>query len=259
MLNEKDFDNYQNIINKASNEAIKIANKYFRSSFNIDYKQDDSPVTIADKEIEAVIRDIIEQHCPNHQILGEEQEPKQTDSDFTWIIDPIDGTLSFMTGIPLFTIMICLMKNETPIMSLISQPFLNEKFFAHQGRGCFFNDNKINITTKKDLNNAILATCSSNYFSSAELIKFNNLKTKVKNSLYGGDAYLYMMLALNNIDIVIDSNLKPYDYLPLINIIEEAGGIITNWHGEKPSGTDNENIIATTSKQLHSEALRVLA
>jgi histidinol phosphatase-like enzyme (inositol monophosphatase family) len=248
----------EEFVNKLVDNSGSIIRKHFRNLDKIETKSDKSAVTIADREAEKIIRDLIKQQYPSHGILGEEFGEENPTARYKWIIDPIDGTLSFMTGRPIFGTLIGLLDNGKPIASVINQPINNEKWLAVQGHGCTFNGKKTKVRACGSLSNATIATTAPNYFTPEGLQKFNHLTEKVKHTIYGGDCYMYAQVASGWLDMAVDSCLKPHDFLPLIPIIKEAGGIITDWHGNELNEKSNGDVIASGDKKAHAEALAIL-
>lgn len=243
--------------------ARQITLSYFRQPLNIANKSDGSPVTQADKETESALRSLIEENYLSHGIIGEEQASKSADSEFEWIIDPIDGTKNFTAGLPLFGTLICLLQSGQPVISIIDAPAQNERWSASTQQATQYLQNNItnHCQTKNttQLEQAILCSTDYSMFSSAENQQAQPLRQAVAQIRYNGDCYLYAMLASGYIDIVLESDLKVYDFLPLIQIIEQAGGIITDWQGHPLSKNSRGQVIATANKQLHQLALAKLA
>ena len=250
--------------NKLADISGEIIKKYFRNDniYNLE-KDDQSPVTIADTEIETILRAEIENKYPEHHIAGEEFDDTLGISGYKWHLDPIDGTSSFIIGIPTFTTLISLTYNNIPIFGLINQPINNERWQGGEIYQANFNGTNINTRTEKILSNAILATTSPYLFDPSQLEKFNLVRNKTKYQKYGGvflggDAYLYAMLAMGKIDIIMEANLKPYDFLAPTALIKSAGGVITNWQGEEINDNSNGEIIACSSTELHQEIIKLL-
>lgn len=250
--------------NVLADEAKIIAKKYFRNqSAKALNKSDNSPVTIADREIEERIRSLIKESYPKHSIFGEEMGETKGSSSYKWYIDPIDGTSSFITGKPLFTTLICLTCKGNPILSIIDQPILSERYIAITNEPAILNNGIIKTSKCTYLNEAKLSTTSPILFSEGEVKKFNLLRRKCDFQLYGGcfyggDAYQYARLAAGDIDLVLEAGLKPYDYLSLIPIVEQSGGVITNWKGGELDGYSEGQVLASANMSLHKQALEII-
>lgn len=255
---------YVILANKLADVAADIAKQYFRSKDSQELVKDDlSPVTIADTEIEKEIRNIISQKFPEHGIVGEELDNIEGNSPYKWFIDPIDGTSSFIQGKPLFTTIIGLSYEDKPIYGLINQPISNERWqggIAYQAK---FNGENIQSRKKDELDDAVFVTTSQYLFSNDEQVKIDSLRAKTKYQKYGGvflggDAYNYALLASGFIDIIVESGLKTYDFMGLAPIIRSAGGEITDWDGNELDANSDGRVIATGSKKLHKEVLEIL-
>lgn len=243
--------------------SADIAKKYFRQNFGEKTKLDDTPVTLADKEIETIIRSEIEKRFPSHGIIGEELTDIKTDADYKWIIDPIDGTASFIIGRPIFGTLICLSYKNKPLIGMINQPIIGERWVGVAKQYSKFNGQNIKSRNCQNIANAVLCTTSSFFFKGKELDIFTNIASKTKYQsqgwvIYGGDCYLYGLLALGFIDIIIETGLSNYDYMALIPILEEAGGTISDWEGKNLDLNSNGKILACGDKNLHSQILQLI-
>lgn len=244
--------------------AGKISLQYFRQPVDIENKLSDGqfdPVTQADKEVEAYIRDALASAYPEDGILGEEQAEKIGTSEYRWVIDPIDGTRAFMTGIPLWGILVGLQKSGVTVAGLMYQPFTDELFFGSDKQAMVLTKGKrssLKTSDKSSLDEVSLYTTTPDTFEPhlGAWGKFETLSEKVRLTRFGGDCYTYCLLAMGQIDIVIDGSLQTYDIVPLIPIIEAAGGIVTNWEGKDAS--NGGLIIAAANKSLHTQAMEVL-
>ncbi|KAL9312471.1 hypothetical protein ACSQ67_017923 [Phaseolus vulgaris] len=222
------------------------------------------PVTIADRSAEEAMVSIILDNFPSHAIYGEENgwRCKEKTADYVWILDPIDGTKSFITGKPVFGTLIALLQNGTPILGIIDQPVLKERWIGISGKRSTLNGQEISTRTCADLSQAYLYTTSPHLFSGDAEEAFIRVRSKVKIPLYGCDCYAYALLSSGFVDLVVESGLKPYDFLALVPVIEGAGGVITDWKGDKLfweasplSIATNFNVVAAGDKQIHQQAL----
>ncbi|HYN00714.1 MAG TPA: histidinol-phosphatase [Aestuariivirgaceae bacterium] len=234
----------------------------FRTPSAIDNKIDGGfdPVTEADRSAERAMRLLIEKTYPDHGITGEELASTPAKSDFTWILDPIDGTRSFICGMPTWTTLIALTHQGRPILGLVSQPFVREIFIG----GIYgawsenlFGRRRLAVRPAANITEAVLTTVApENYKSEKQKRVLQVLSDKTRMTRFGGDAYFFAMLASGFVDIAMDAGLKTYDIAALVPIIEGAGGTITTWDGgEAAAGGD---VIAAASPALHSAALEII-
>ncbi|AGA65106.1 putative monophosphatase protein [Liberibacter crescens BT-1] len=218
------------------------------------------PVTECDRTAEWAIRKIILQEFPDHGILSEEYDSIRLDSENIWVIDPIDGTKAFISGLPLWGTMIGFQYRKKSILGLIDHPFTGERYFA-DGKSSYYwgqeGNRIIKVRTCSSLSNAIIFTTSPSLFSPNELEYYRLVENCCILSRYGADCYAYTLLASGYIDLVIEADLKPYDIGAVIPLIEQAGGIITNWKGERAE--QGGRILASGSKEVYHEALSILS
>lgn len=252
-----DFANYLADISQP------IAQKYFRVNNGEVAKDDDSPVTKADREIEKVIREAIEKKFPQHGIIGEEFGDKNTDADFIWVLDPIDGTSSFIIGRPIFGTLIALTHKGKSILGIMNQPITGERWVGVLGQGAWFNGKKIQTRNCQEISDAVMCASSSFHFQNGdeEILKRITAQTKYQRLggvIYGGDCYSYASLASGFVDIVIDPGLKIYDYAALLPIIEMAGGFVTDFEGNDLELKSNVRLVACANRELHTKVLKVL-
>lgn len=234
----------------------------FRSKIEIENKLDEGfdPVTAADKAAERAIREVIEAEYPDHGILGEEEENKNLDSEFVWVIDPIDGTRAFITGLPVWGTLIGLYQNGRAVMGMMDQPFTGERFLS-DGKSSFMKlrggEPKVLKTSNvTDLSKASMFTTTPELHTGDNSRRYFALETEINLPRYGVDCYAYGVLAMGYADLVCESDLKPYDIGGLIAVVENAGGVVTKWDGGRPEmGGD---CLAAATPELHAKALEVL-
>ncbi|WP_275785069.1 histidinol-phosphatase [Pararhizobium gei] len=217
------------------------------------------PVTEGDRAAEAAIRALIESHFPDHGILGEEFGSTGLDRDYVWVIDPIDGTRAFISGLPVWGTLIGLYHKGRAVMGLMDQPFTEERYFA-DGTNAFYRGRdgagKISTRACADLSQAILFTTSPHLYTGDLKTRFEAVQSKVQLARYGCDCYAFALLAAGHIDLVIECGLKPYDVGGLIPLIEQAGGIVTDWNGGRPEM--GGEILAAGSREVYEQALAIL-
>jgi histidinol phosphatase-like enzyme (inositol monophosphatase family) len=248
----KEYKNFCKILAQASAEIIR---GYFRTGVSVESKIDDSPVTIADKKAEEAMRELIINHFPDHGIFGEEFGKTNIDAEYTWILDPIDGTKSFICGAYSFGTLIGLLRNGQPILGVYNHPILND-FLIGDNIETQINGNKTLVRNCNELSHAVLLTTDHlNIEKYQNLEKFSKLTKKVKLYRNWGDCYGYYLLATGYADIMIDPIMSPWDLLPLIPIIKGAGGTITDYQGNDP--VKGKSAIASSS-QIHSEIISIV-
>lgn len=218
------------------------------------------PVTAADRRAESAMRSVIEARYPEHGILGEEFERKAAKGPFEWVLDPIDGTKAFICGLPLWGTLIGLSEGGKPVIGMMDQPYLGERFWGAPG-GAFFRsrqaaEKRISTRGCPSLENAILGATTPEMFKDGDADRFQDLSSRCRMTRYGADCYMYCMLASGLVDIVAEASLKPFDIAPLIPIIETAGGRVTTWDGG--DAANGGNVLATCDPALHESVLRVL-
>lgn len=238
-----------------SSESSAIIKQYFRTNLSADNKADDSPVTIADKKTEEKMRSLINKEFPGHGIIGEEFGNENTDAEFVWVLDPIDGTKSFISGALSFGTLIALMKNGNPYIGVINHPIL-DKFLIGDNDSTFLNGNVVRMRDCNNISEATLLTTDhfniGKYFDQS---RFDKLANQVKLYRNWGDCYGYYLLATGYADIMIDPIMNIWDSMALIPIIRGAGGVITDYAGNDP--VTGSSIVAC-SKVLHSTVIEII-
>ncbi|HEV2675779.1 MAG TPA: histidinol-phosphatase [Aliidongia sp.] len=238
--------------------AGNVVRRYFRQSVEIIDKDDASPVTIADREAEAAMRRLITQRFPDHGVLGEEHGPDRTDAEWVWVLDPIDGTKSFISGVPLFGTLIALLHQGRPVLGVLDQPISRERWLGGQGRPTTFNGQPVRARACADLARATIFSTTPAMFDAVDRPRFDAVADGAKLVRYGADCYAYGLVASGFVDAVIEGSLKPYDYCAHVPIIEGAGGIVTDWQGNVPGLTSDGRIIAAGDRALHARLVERL-
>ncbi len=236
---------------------------HFRARRTIESKQGDStfdPVTAADRAAERIMRDEIAARYPDDGITGEEFEDLPGQSGRMWVLDPIDGTRSFILGLPIWGTLIGLEAGGKPILGLMNQPFTEERFLGSPDGAEFSRGGKttkLETSARSSLDQAFLAATDPEMFKRGqEKSAFGRLAKIARATRYGGDCYFYCQLAAGQIDLVVEAGLHPYDIKPLIPIVEGAGGVVTDWQGNSARG--GGRVIAAANMKLHKSALEVL-
>lgn len=217
------------------------------------------PVTAADRAAEEAMRALIRRRHPEHGIVGEEGGIERADAEWVWVLDPIDGTKSFVSGMPLWGTLIALTRRHEPVFGLMHQPLTRERF-SGDGRRAYYRgplgSPQLRVRPCAGLAEAVLFTTSPLLMQAQERAAFARVEREVRLSRYGGDCYIYCMLAAGYIDLVIESGLKAYDVAALVPIVEGAGGVITTWDGA-PAGRGGD-IVAAGDPRVHAAAMTLL-
>lgn len=231
----------------------------FRSpALSVETKDDHSPVTVADRGAEAAMRALIAEHCPDHGILGEEEAPTGLDRDFVWVLDPIDGTRSFVTGQPLWGTLIGLSWRGTPVLGIIDAPAMNERWIGCVGQPTTYNGQPCRARACGSLDRAVLYTSTPDLFEGADRAGFEALSARILERRFCADCYAYGMVASGWIDIALDPAMKPYDYMALVPVVTGAGGVMTEWSGA-PARQDSDGwVIASGDAAVHAAARALL-
>jgi len=235
---------------------------FFRTSLSIDNKsasKDFDPVTEADRAAEAVMRRLIKYHFPQHGIVGEEFGNEREDADYVWVLDPIDGTKSFIAGFPIWGTLIALLHKGTPVFGMMHQPYIGERFSGDNGSAHYqghAGERRLTVRRCGSLREATSYTTSPQLMNAADREAFGRVEKAVRLTRYGGDCYSYCMLAAGHLDLVVETELKSYDIAALIPIITGAGGVVTTWEGKPAQG--GGRIIAAGDPRVHEAALKLL-
>jgi myo-inositol-1(or 4)-monophosphatase len=254
-----DFATFVDTLATISGEAIL---PYFRTSLGVEDKGSAAgfdPVTAADRGAETAMRNLIKRNFPEHGIIGEEYGNERPEAEYVWVLDPIDGTKSFISGMPVWGTLIALTRLGEPVFGMMNQPFIGERFSGDGGAASYrgpAGTRELRARPCPRLGEAILYTTSPRLMNAADRTAFGRVEDAVQLSRYGGDCYAYCMVAAGHADLVIETELKPYDVLPLVPIITGAGGIVTNWENGPPHA--GGRIIAAGDARLHAAALAML-
>jgi myo-inositol-1(or 4)-monophosphatase len=231
--------------------ALAVENKKLKGAFD--------PVTAADRAAETAMRALIREHFPAHGIVGEEFDDVKSDAPYTWVLDPIDGTKSFIAGMPLWGTLIGLCKDEAPVYGMMAQPFIRERFTGDGASAKYrgpAGERKLMARKCAALGEALMHTTSPHLFTPEEKALYDRVEKRVRLPRFGGDCYAYCMIAAGYVDLVIEAGLDAYDIVPLIPIVEGAGGVVTNWQGE--SAIAGGQIVAAGDRRVHEAALELL-
>ena len=212
------------IANALADAAASHSMRWFRTSLDIITKADDSPVTLADRAAETAMREILEVQCPADGIYGEEHGGDRLEADRIWVLDPIDGTRSFIAGRPIFGTLIALIEGDWPLLGVIDQGIIGERWLGVVGQPTTLNGKPATTRRCRAVADALLATTSPALFDDGQLHAFEHLDAQVRSTVLGGDCYNYGCLASGHLDIVVEAGLKLHDFAALVPVVEGAGG-----------------------------------
>jgi inositol-phosphate phosphatase/L-galactose 1-phosphate phosphatase/histidinol-phosphatase len=231
---------------------------HFRQPLDIITKADESPVTLADRAAETAMRAILAAQCPADGIYGEEHGLERLDAARVWVLDPIDGTRSFITGSPLWGTLIGVLEAGRVTLGMVDMPVLGERWIGQAGLGAQRNGQAVRASACAELAQARIITTSPDIFAPADWQVFDRLSRRCAMRRFGGDCYGYAQLAGGTIDLVVEAGLQPYDYLGPAGLIEAAGGVITDWQGAPLGLASDGRVIAAATPALHRAALALL-
>jgi inositol-phosphate phosphatase/L-galactose 1-phosphate phosphatase/histidinol-phosphatase len=239
--------------------AREIVLRHYDAALEIEDKADLSPVTQADRECEAALREMIGAKFPGHGIYGEEFGVENADAELVWVLDPIDGTKSFITGKPLFGTLIGLMKDGAPWLGVMDNPALGEVWAGGPGMPSTRNGKAVRCRPCPELSQAWLHTTAPQMHEGLNFGRFETLRHGCRHAIYGGDCYSYGQLARGRTDLVCEGSLQPYDYVALVPIVEGAGGRMTDWSGDTLGLTGDGRVIAAGDPRAHGLAVAALS
>jgi histidinol phosphatase-like enzyme (inositol monophosphatase family) len=232
---------------------------FFRAPYEIEDKADASPVTQADRAAELAMRRIIEAECPRDGIIGEEFGAVRGEAARQWVLDPIDGTRSFIAGRPIFGTLVALMQEGWPLLGIIDQPVIGERWVGVTGRETVLNGRAVATRRCRALDEAILATTGPQYFPGDTAEHFSILGGQCRDTIWGGDCYNYALLASGHIDIVVEAGLKLHDIAALVPVVEGAGGRMCDWSGEPLTDGSDGKVIAIGDPARLDDVIEALA
>ena len=241
-MNAADIECAQRLAEAAGNAIRPL----FRGDWSHECKDDATFVTEADRSAEAAMRAIIERTFPDDGIIGEEYGLRNEGAGRQWVLDPIDGTTSFIAGRPIFGTLIALMQDGWPVLGVIDQPILRERWIGVLGEGTTLNGRPVRSAPCKDIADAVLATTTPHQFSGSDVDPFMGVAKSVaeRKIIYGGDCYNYALVASGHVDLVVEAGLKLYDYAALVPVVEGAGGLMSDWQGNPLDAGSDGRVIA---------------
>jgi inositol-phosphate phosphatase / L-galactose 1-phosphate phosphatase / histidinol-phosphatase len=230
----------------------------FRTRLEIDDKPDLSPVTVADRTAELAMRRLIEARFPDHGIIGEEFGRVREAAEFVWVLDPIDGTKSFISGVPLFGTLIALTERGRPLLGIIDQPISHERWVGAVGRPTTLNGAPIRCRNCANLASATLFATTPDMFKGDDAVAFVRLAASAKLVRFGADCYAYGLVAAGFVDLVVEASLKPYDFCAMVAIVEGAGGVASDWQGRPLTVASDGRVAIAGDARTHAAALALL-
>lgn len=230
----------------------------FRQRFEIESKADASPVTQADRAAEGAMRAILEIERPADGIFGEEYGRVRDGAERIWVLDPIDGTRSFIAGRPIFGTLVALVEAGRPVLGVIDQPITHERWLGAAGRPTTLNGRGARTRACDALRHAHVATTGPNYFAPDERTRFEAVGAAARDTLWGGDCYNYALLASGHLDLVVEAGLQLYDFAALVPVVEGAGGAMRNWAGEPLTADSDGRVVAIGDASFAGEVYALL-
>jgi histidinol phosphatase-like enzyme (inositol monophosphatase family) len=251
------LDQFQNLVFDWTRESGKLILEHFRDpDLKVDQKKDASPVTQADRQAEQVLRERISEHFPTHGIVGEEFDSVREEAEWTWLVDPIDGTKSFVAGVPLFGTVLCLQFNGKPVLGAIHLPALGDQLLVGDGNVALLDGNKVSVRESGPCGEWVILTSDERDIPTHRSeVGWKSLLKNVAYCRTWGDCYGYYLVATGKADVMLDPIVNPWDFHGAIPIIQGAGGKITNWIGEEAAGSDST---VAASSEIHSTVLSFL-
>lgn len=232
---------------------------WFRRPFLVETKEDFSPVTIADREAEAAIRALLAEHRPDDGVIGEEYGDDRPDAERVWVLDPIDGTRAFVAGRPLFGTLIALMEAGVPVLGVIDQCIIGDRWVGGTGHPTTLNGRRAHVRSCDSLAAARLGTTGPFLFNAPDIAKVDALRGAVADSLFGGDCHNYGLVASGHLDLVVESWLKVHDWAALVPVVTGAGGVMTDWDSQPLQIGSDGRVIAAGDARVAEAVRAVLA
>ena len=238
--------------------ARRTSLRYFRAAPELLIKADGSPVTVADRETERVIRDLLSRSYPQHAVMGEEHGWTPSDQPYTWVVDPIDGTKSYLAGAPTYGTLLALLFDGAPVLGIIDIPALDERWRGVVGQPTTMNGRPAKTRACAALGQAVLTIISPDKLEGDERPAVDALSRMACVRRYSSDGYSHALLASGYVDMVVAVGQQPFDYLAVVPVVEGAGGCISDWAGKRLGLDSNGRILVTATAELHRQALNVL-
>lgn len=249
----------ESFASELADTSRKILQSVGAAAPDVAMKSDASPVTETDRLVEQSLRDMIAERFPDHGILGEEYGSSNADAEYVWVIDPIDGTLAFIAGVPVYGTLIGLAHEGRPLFGVIDHPASRDRWTGGPGHGARWNGRPVQARRCADISQAFLTTSNTDLLSVDELTAFKRLKERARLTLYGASCYAYGLLASGRTDVGIDAGLDIFDMLAPAAVIEGAGGAVTDWNGLPLSLSWRGRVAAAGDRSVHEAVIALLA
>lgn len=257
-MSEPTLDELIEVALAVSRAARPVPLQYFRTALDVEAKADASPVTRADRETETAMRAVLAERRPGDGILGEEHGRDGLDRRHVWVLDPIDGTKSFITGNPLFNSLVALIEDGRPVIGVIDTPAIGERYHGALGRGAWLGDRPLRTSGCTRLDEAAIYRAGHRPRDPHEAEGWAGFEGLGRIERFGYDAYAYALLAAGHVDVIVETDLEPYDFMAVVPVIEAAGGVVTDWSGAPLTLESHGDVAASASPALHEEVLRRL-
>jgi myo-inositol-1(or 4)-monophosphatase len=249
-------------VEKLADVAADTILPFFRTALRAEDKNAGGmfdPVTEADRAAEAAMRRLIQATFPHHGIIGEEFGPVQSEAEYVWVLDPIDGTKSFISGFPLFGSLIALTQGARAVLGIIEAPAMSERWVGIEGQATLCNGAPAHVSGCTSIEHARVYSTTTDAFDAERLRRYDAYTRRASIRRYGGDCYLYGLLAAGHCDLVIEAAMKPHDFQALVPVVEGAGGRISDWSGRPLDAQSGDSVLAAATQSLWAQAVEALA
>ena len=255
----RDLDRYVATAIQMVDLARPILMRWFRSGLAAEAKADASPVTMADRECEQVLRSHVQRSFPDHGLIGEEHGNDRDGASYVWVIDPIDGTKAFVSGRPLFGTLVALCRDGEPVLGIIDCPAVGDRWIGVDGRPTTHNGNPCRARPCPGLGDALMYSTSPYMFEGNDAAAYERLRSRVRYPLFGGDCHSYGLAASGWVDLVVEAQLKVYDWTALVPVARGAGAVLTDWSGAPLGLHSDGRVVMAGDARVHRQALEALA